>query len=84
MPAQESPSIDGRSPFLPEAEQVSSHPLVKAPHGPIFIMKGRQEDKWMEGLLQHVAVKKCPKNRQDAERQGDPLGHSVNITTEAD
>ncbi|KAJ3503547.1 hypothetical protein NMY22_g18213 [Coprinellus aureogranulatus] len=64
------PEIGGRNPVLPTIEQVSSHPLVKAPHGPIFILKGRQEKEWMESLLGHVAAKKCPKNRKDAEKQG--------------
>ena len=65
----ETPTI-GRSQFLPTVEEVISHPLVKKPHGKIFLLKGREEEGWMEDLLKHVAVKKCPKNREDAERQG--------------
>ena len=60
----------GRSPYLPTIEEVTSHPRVKAPHGPIFIVKGREDKEWMGKLLEHVAVKKCPKDRADAGTKG--------------
>ncbi|KAF6759706.1 hypothetical protein DFP72DRAFT_806004 [Ephemerocybe angulata] len=59
-----------RSSALPEIDELQEHPSVNAPHGPIYLLKGRESEEWMNAVLDYVAPKPCPKNRADAVAQG--------------
>lgn len=59
-----------RDKALPSVELIESHVNVKAPHGPIYLVKGWEERQWMRDWLAFVAPRACPVDVEDAVQQG--------------
>jgi hypothetical protein len=45
----------------PDVEMIDTHPLVDEPHGPIYVLKGAQNEKWMQKNLEFSAGSKAPR-----------------------
>ncbi|KAH6907178.1 hypothetical protein BKA70DRAFT_1223557 [Coprinopsis sp. MPI-PUGE-AT-0042] len=59
-------AADPRQKAWPTISSLDSHPLVPKPHGPIFILEGRQNEEWMQANINYSAGSRAPATRADA------------------